>query len=287
MTAGTANPISEQTVNLAQYPIHALSTERGQTLIKTCRELLARDGCCTLENFIKPAAVAEMIRLAGELEEQAWPSDRQHTIYFEPRDKGVPAEHPRAHLERSAKHGIAYDRIPKDAPLRRLYESDDLTRFIAAVLEKPLLYRSADPLDAFQITSFYPGEELGWHFDNSEFSITIMYQPAEHGGVFEYVPRLRSAGDENYAAVGEVLQGRSSQVKVQPGAPGTLAFFHGKHALHRVTRVQGNRPRINSVLTYGERPDMRLSDLTSELFYGRTSPRYATPKTAPAAANQR
>ena len=40
-----------------------------------------------------------------------------------------------------------------------------------------------------------------------------------------------------------------------------------------MTRVVGPRPRINSVLTYGERPDMRLNDLTSQLFYGRTSPR--------------
>jgi hypothetical protein len=41
--------------------------------------------------------------------------------------------------------------------------------------------------------------------------------------------------------------------------------------MHRVTPVTGETPRINSVLTYGERPDMRLNDLTSQLFYGRTS----------------
>lgn len=265
------NIVYAEVVNLEAYPIHALDTEAGHELVRKCRQALATDGCCTLANFIQPAAVATMIRLAGELETQAWPTDRQHTIYFEPPDTGVPADHPRAHLERSAKHGIAYDRIPADAPLRRLYESDGLTRFIAAVLAKPVLYRSADPLDAFQITSFYPGEELGWHFDNSEFSITIMYQPAEHGGNFEYVPRLRSAHDENFPAVRAVLQGHSASVKRQPGAPGTLAFFHGKCALHRVTRVQGQQPRINSVLTYGERPDMKLNPLTSELFYGRTS----------------
>ena len=30
------------------------------------------------------------------------------------------------------------------------------------------------------------------------------------------------------------------------------------------------RPRINSVLTYGEHPGMKLNRLTQELFYGRT-----------------
>jgi len=36
--------------------------------------------------------------------------------------------------------------------------------------------------------------------------------------------------------------------------------------------VRGRLPRINSVLTYGEHQNMRLNDLTSQLFYGRTSP---------------
>jgi len=40
--------------------------------------------------------------------------------------------------------------------------------------------------------------------------------------------------------------------------------------LHRVTPVRGPRPRINSVLTYGEQPGMKLTELTQKLFYGRT-----------------
>jgi len=84
-------------------------------------------------------------------------------------------------LQHSAKQAIAYDQIPADAAIRRLYESDDLTAFIAAVLGKRVLYRSADPLDALEIAIFGDGDELGWHFDNSEFSVTVMYQQAEAG----------------------------------------------------------------------------------------------------------
>jgi len=259
-------------VDLERYPIHRLAGERGQALVVACRESLAADGACTLPGFITPRAIAAMVGLSRQLSERAWPSDRMHTVYFEAPDATVPSEHPRAWQVRSAKHGIAYDYIPADAPLRRLYESDDLTRFIAAVLEKPLLYRSADPLDALQITTFEPGEELGWHFDNSEFSITVMYQPAEQGGAFEYVPWLRSDDDEHYAEVQQVLQGDRRRIKLLPSAPGTLAFFRGEHSMHRVTPIEGGTPRINSVLTYGERPGMKLNDLTSEQFYGRTSP---------------
>jgi hypothetical protein len=266
-----AAPAYADVVDLERYPIHDLAGQAGQELVARCREELAQTGVCNLEGFITPSAVAAMVRLAGELADKAWGSDRTHTIYFEPVDEGVPAGHPKAHLVRSAKHGIAYDHIPADAPLRRLYESDDLTDFIAAVLDKPVLYRSADPLDALQVTTFLPGEELGWHFDRSEFSMTVMYQQADAGGDFVYAPGLRSEGDENHEGVQRVLEGDTSGLKVLPSAPGTLAFFRGEHAMHRVTPIGGRTPRINSVLTYGERPDMRLNDLTSEIFYGRTS----------------
>jgi alkylated DNA repair dioxygenase AlkB len=239
MTQTTQPPAYADVVDLQRYPIHALGSERGQALVAACRAELAESGVCNLEGFVTQGAVDAMVQLAGELSDRAWGSDRGHTIYFEPIDQSVPAEHPRAHQVRSAKHGIAYDYIPAEAPLRRLYESDDLTAFIAAVLEKPVLYRSADPLDALQVTTFEPGEELGWHFDRSEFSMTVMYQQADEGGDFEFVPGLRTDDDENYEGVQDVLHGDRTSIKVLPSAPGTLAFFRGEHALHQVTPIQG------------------------------------------------
>jgi hypothetical protein len=235
-----------------------------------CQDQLRDQGLAQLTGFLTPPAVSEMLALASELATQAWASDQSHTIYFEPADDSEGADHPRALLLRSAKKAIAYDQIPVGAPVRRLYESDDLTRFIAAVLGKPVLYRSADPLDALEIAIFDDGDELGWHFDNSEFSVTLMYQQPDECGHFDYRPGLRTAQDQNYPAVQAVLDGRCNGVIRLPTSPGTLAVFRGQHALHRVTPVSGPRPRINSVLTYGEQPDMKLSQLTQQLFYGRT-----------------
>ncbi|WP_347354819.1 hypothetical protein [Intrasporangium sp.] len=264
-------PAFADVVDLQRYPIHDLDGRHGVDLVERCRRQLAEEGVCNLPGFITPGAVAAMVQLAHQLSGKAWKSDQRHTVYFEPPAEGVPDGDPRARLVRSAKHGIAYDYLPADAPLRRLYESDELTEFIRRVLDKPVLYRSADPLDALQVTTFEPGDELGWHFDRSEFSVTVMYQPAERGGEFVYVPGLRTADDPNYEGVRRVLDGDPSALKVLPSAPGSLAFFHGHNALHWVTPVQGRTPRVNSVLTYGEVPDMRLNDLTSQLFYGRTS----------------
>jgi hypothetical protein len=116
-----------------------------------------------------------MVALARQLAAAAWTSDQSHTAYFEPADDFAGPDHPRALLQRSAKKAIAYDQIPAGAPIRRLYESDDLTGFIAAVLGKPVLYRSADPLDALEIAIFDDGDELGWHFDSASPSRSARY----------------------------------------------------------------------------------------------------------------
>jgi alkylated DNA repair dioxygenase AlkB len=268
----TRTLVDPAVVDLVRYPIDDLDSAEGRALVERCRSELTRSGAAILLGFLTPEATAEMVAIAGAVADQAWVSDEPHTVYFEPADPDVAASHPRRRQVRSAKRGIAYDRIPLEAPMRQLYESDAMTRFVAAVLGMDPLYRSADPLDAFQITRFEAGDELGWHFDRSEFSVTVMYQPSEEGGDFEYHPRLRSSRDPRYDAVEAALDEVGEAPATLPRHPGTLALFRGQHALHRVTPVVGPTPRLNSVLTYGERPDMRLNDLTSQLFYGRTSP---------------
>jgi hypothetical protein len=261
----------DDVVDLERYPINDPGGPRCRSLVQACRDQLREHGVAQLPGFLTPAAVGQMLALARELAAAAWASDQTHTVYFEPADDSAGPDHPRALLQRSAKKAVAYDQIPAGAPIRRLYESDDLTGFIAAVLGKDVLYRSADPLDALEIAIFDPGDELGWHFDNSEFSVTVMYQQAEAGGHFEYRPWLRTERQENYPAVQQVLQGVSDGVVRLPSSPGTLAVFRGQHALHRVTPVTRPHPRINSVLTYGEHPGMKLTELTQRLFYGRAA----------------
>ena len=276
-TSGPSASAYDDVVDLGRYPINDPAGSAYQALVQACQDQLRDQGVAQLAGFLTPAAVGQMLALTSELAVRAWASDQTHTVYFEPADDAGGPDHPRALMQHSAKKAIAYDQIPPGAPIRRLYESDDLTRFIAAVLGKQVLYRSADPLDALEIAIFDDGDELGWHFDNSEFSVTMMYQQAEAGGQFDYYPRLRDSRDsrdsrdENYPGVQKVLQGSPDGVLQLPSSPGTLAVFRGQHALHRVTPVSGPRPRINSVLTYGEHPGMKLTELTQQLFYGRTA----------------
>lgn len=262
-------------VDLDCYPIDRLDSPEGQALVARCQADMAAHGVSRLPGFLTPLAIQEILVTAERLSPQGWASESTHNVYFTPLAEA--SAHTAANLpQRSAKRAVAYDLLPADLPLRVVYESVALTEFVRRVLGKPVLYRSADPLDALEIAVFEPGEELGWHFDNSEFSITITLQMPHGGGEFQFVRALRSDDDANEPGVLAVLRGDHHAVETLATAPGTLALFHGHHALHRVTPVVGTRPRINTVLTYGEQPDMTLSPLTQKLFYGRNVPSLPT-----------
>ena len=56
-----------------------------------------------------------------------------------------------------------------------------------------------------------------------------------------------------------------------PLQPGTLNVFKGKHTAHRVTPVEGARPRIVAIFSYYETPGFTMSDAERVGFYGRTA----------------
>jgi hypothetical protein len=265
-------------VDLDRYPIDRPGSAVWQALVERCRAELAADGACQLHGFLTSGAVEQTLAVAAPLRPLGWVTASTHNVFFTPLPQDdADSDDPRGMAQRSAERSLPFDLLPPELPLRRLYESDELTEFLRAALDETVLHRSADPLDCLQIAEFDPGDELGWHFDDSEYSITMMLRPSDGGGRFEYVPRMRSEGDPSEAAIVAVLRGDRSQVRGFATAPGTLALFRGHHALHRVTAVEGPRSRINAVLTYGPRPDMVLNALTQKLFYGRVVSRHAGP----------
>ena len=263
-------------VDLERYPIDDLGSARGRALVERCRAELDEFGACDLEGFLHPAAVDPVVAWGIEEAPNAFRKTVEHTVYFDRPDPELvlSEDDPRRARVRSAKGGLAYDLMPADLPLRVLYESDELTEFVGSALGLDEVYRHADPLGALNVMLYEPGDELGWHFDNAHFVVTLMLQPPRSGGDFEYVPMLRSADDPNYDGVAALLAGSRDGVRGMSGTSGTLALFRGHYSPHRVTPVTGDRPRVNAVLAYSTESDARLSRATRELFYGRTdSPR--------------
>ena len=114
------------------------------------------------------------------------------------------------------------------------------------------------------------GQELGWHFDNSSFAITLMIQSAERGGVFEYVKDVRDAdqGEANYPLSADILDGAVPAQTLTMNA-GTLVLFRGRNSMHRVTPVDGNSTRMLALLAGNTEPGVSLSESARMTFYAR------------------
>ena len=53
------------------------------------------------------------------------------------------------------------------------------------------------------------GDELGWHFDMTDFVVSIALQASTAGGDFEAATNLRAPDDQRYDEVRAVLDGRA------------------------------------------------------------------------------
>lgn len=258
-------------VDLDRYPILALDTPAGGALVAHCREQLAASGACELPGFLTAEATERMAKESESLIPLGHYAAGPATVYLELPDASLPEGHPRRALGRAAVSAIAYDRIPTDHALRRLYEWDPLMQFVAAALGKERLYRYADPFGALNVAAMKEGDQLFWHFDQTDFVVSIALRDALEGGDFEYAPLIRSRDDERYDAVARVLAGDLSAVRRIPMTPGTLLLFEGRCSMHRVTEIRGEVERLVALLAYDTRPDTRSSRLLQQVRYGRTA----------------
>ena len=259
----------ENLVNLSRYPIHDLDSSAGERLLAKCRNEMMDVGICMLSEFLTPGAIDRMKAEANSQLGNAFYCSNTHNAYLREDDPSLPTSHPGRRLLRTEVGSIANDFLPADGALVRLYKWNCLTDFIGQVLGYEHFYRSADPLGALSVNVFQPGGSHAWHFDESKYTVTVMLQPAESGGEFEVVANVRTQDDDNYDRVASILDGDYDAVVRLPFAPGTLFIFAGRHSLHRVTDVQGSRPRLVPVLAYAEHPEYVNSKQVRRLFWGR------------------
>jgi hypothetical protein len=257
-------------VDLARYPIADLASAAAQRVVLDYRRQLAETGVALLNGFLTTEATAAMAAEARAHAGRAFFCDSTHNVYLEPHDDAFPSDHPRRLRLHTVVGSIAYDLLPRDSPLRRLYNWDNLLAFVQEVLGRPALYRLADPLGALSINVFKPGGRHSWHFDETEYTTTIMLQEAEEGGHFEYLPHLRRADAGEYDTVRRVLDGDERGVRRLPFTAGSLSIFAGRVSMHRVTEILGDRLRLVAVLAFNGRPGVTNSDEVRRLFWGRT-----------------
>ena len=100
-----------------------------------------------------------------------------------------------------------------------------LIRFIADCLEMPALHCYADPLAGLTANILEPGQQFSWHFDTNDVAVTVLVDPADEGGLFEYAPAARTATDENFDGIQRILEGDLTPVRTLDLRPGDLQIF--------------------------------------------------------------
>jgi hypothetical protein len=259
-------------VDLVRYPVDDPDSPAAVAAIAVARADLARQGVAVLAGFLLADALDAMVDEADALAADRHHQDVMGTPYLEIPADHWPADHPRRAEGRSALTAIPYDAFDDDSPLRALYEWDALLEFVRRALDRPALHRYADPLGALNLAAMADGDELAWHFDQTDFVVSIALQRSETGGEFECAPRLRTEDDEHYEGVARCIEGHpDAPVTVLEFEPGTLMLFEGRHSLHRVTRIAGPTPRHVALLGYDTAPGVCSSDLLRLIRYGRTA----------------
>ena len=238
-----------------------------------CRAELRRrfvaSGACILDKFLAGPTVDALLEELAPLVREAYVSTTYSTVYLQPADPGFPLGHPRRSEQMTRLGTLAEDQLSLTSPLRALHGSTAFRRLIGDIVGVSGLYGYVDGLSSVNVLVFHTGHELGWHFDEAEYAVTLLLKSAASGGTFEYVRNLRSIDRANFAAVQELLAGGGGAVSLDHVRAGDLILFRGRDSLHRVTPVCAGAPRIVAVLSYDSRPDRRLSEHDRDLFFGR------------------
>ena len=251
-------------VDLINHPI------KNTDYTSNCKEKLDKNGVLVLDNFLTQKAIDRILIEADEYKSLAYYCTNYHNVYLNKQDDSLPKSHPRSRKIISSKGCITDDQVPIDSPLRVLYNSDEFQDFLCAVLGEMGLHNYYDSLSSINIHYAKQGQELGWHFDNSSFAITLLIQKPESGGAFEYIRDFRNSkiNENNYDQVLDLINGNCIPNKLSM-SNGSLVLFRGKDAIHRVTPTIGDRVRILSVLAYNSEPNVQLSETARMTFFGK------------------
>lgn len=241
-------------IDVARYPIDNPNDPQRAGLVESCRRRLAETGCATLQAFINPDA---LVAMAGEVDARLSLVDRTtdwQNPYLSDDDETLPPEHPVRRFLYRKNAFLCRDRFAASDWVDRLFLRAELLDFLRDCLGLARLYHYADPMSGYLINVQEDGESFPWHFDTNEFTISVMLQKPEGGGVFEYAPAIRNPGSENYPAVAAVMAGERMRVIALALEPGDLQIFKGRYSLHRVTEVAGRRRRYVAIFGYSEKP---------------------------------
>jgi len=253
-------------VDYNKHPINDIN------YIQKCNSLIKKNSLLVLENFLLNQSLLKILSEARSLEDKAFYCEQQHTILLSKQSNEIDKNDPLNRLMTSDKGCVPHDLINIDSDLNVLYNSDIFKKFIKNVLDLDNIFPYIDNLSSINLNYYQKGQQLGWHFDNASFAITLMIQTSTLGGEFEYITEGRDTSNNflDKELISKIIDGNNKPNKLDVN-DGTLILFYGRDYLHRVTPVKSDTPRILITLNYNQEDNIELSENARLTFFGRTN----------------
>ena len=261
-------------VDIATYPLDQPNSVAYKSAVAEARSQLQDDGCAVIKNLLRPTAVKIISQEIIERKSNTHFSTSKMNPYFHStKNPEYPDHHPvNTFIERSSGF-IPGDSWDASLAIDILFRSEMLTNFIRDALETQSVHCYADPLAGLTANILDPGQQFAWHFDTNEFAVTAMIDEADDGGLFQYVPLIRTPDNESFERIQKVLDDDCSEVKTLELHAGDLQIFRGRHSLHRVTRVpKTSRPRHAAIFAYTADPGVIGRVERTKQLFGRVLP---------------
>ena len=264
-------PGARRCLSLDRYAVDDLGSPKMQRLLDEWHRAYTRDGMCIVPDFVRPDEIDTLVNEVAQVMPLKYRQEIEGNAYLVAANEEAAEHHPLRMTEKTRTSTIACDQISPDAAIRQIYDSPAIDSLVAQIVGAPAIYHYECPMGAVNISVMEEDDYLRWHFDQSEFVVSIHLQDSESGGHYEYVRDLRSDDDPNFDEVSSVLRGDRSKVASLETTPGALLVFRGKNTLHRVTPVRGNRARLVLLYGYALEPGVKSSDYLLQMRYGRTT----------------
>ena len=261
-------------VDIATYPLDQPNSVAYKSAVADARSQLQDDGCAVIKKLLRPTAVKIISQEIIERKSNTHFSTSKMNPYFHTtKNPEYPDHHPvNTFIERSSGF-IPGDSWDESLAIDILFRSEMLTNFIRDALETQAVHCYADPLAGLTANILDPGQQFAWHFDTNEFAVTAMIDEADDGGLFQYVPMIRTPDNESFERIQKVLDDDCSEVKTLELHAGDLQIFRGRHSLHRVTRVpKTSRPRHAAIFAYTADPGVIGRVERTKQLFGRVLP---------------
>ncbi len=240
------------------------------TYATRCRSKFQNFSILVLKNFLRKDALVNLQAEASALQGKAFYCSQNHNVLLT--EKNAPlGEDYACNMEVTSDKGcVPHDLIPHNSCLRTIYNSSLFQKFIESVVSIDKIHPYADTLSSINYNYYEENQQLGWHFDNASFAITLTIESPASGGDFQYVRDARKAEKNtvNNQLINSVLQNKHPIEKLQTEET-MLVLFNGRNNLHRVTPVTSKKHRVLVTLNYNLEENIELSENARMTFFGR------------------